>query len=75
MEARTTLLTSATKQVVIHRERPTVIIGERINPTGRKQILTALEEGNFELIRRGCRCAGAGRRRGAGCERRRARDG
>jgi 5-methyltetrahydrofolate--homocysteine methyltransferase len=27
------------------------MIGERINPTGRKIVLEALEEGNFEIVR------------------------
>ena len=31
-----TVLASATKEVVIGFDRPFVIIGERINPTGRK---------------------------------------
>ncbi len=35
----------------INRDKPTVVIGERINPTGRKQVLEALEAGNFDLIR------------------------
>jgi 5-methyltetrahydrofolate--homocysteine methyltransferase len=29
-----------------------VIIGERINPTGRKLVLNALKEGNFDLVRK-----------------------
>jgi cobalamin-dependent methionine synthase I len=37
--------------VTIHRSEPTVIIGERINPTGRKVVLQALQEGNFEMVR------------------------
>jgi len=47
----TTTLWSAKKTVEISRDRPTVIIGERINPTGRKQVLAALKEGNFDIIR------------------------
>jgi 5-methyltetrahydrofolate--homocysteine methyltransferase len=27
------------------------MIGERINPTGRKIVLEALQEGNFEIVR------------------------
>jgi len=45
-----TILTSKSKEVVIAEGRPTVLIGERINPTGRKKIKAALQEGNFELI-------------------------
>jgi 5-methyltetrahydrofolate--homocysteine methyltransferase len=45
-----TILTSKNNEVVIAEGRPTVLIGERINPTGRKKIKAALQEGNFELI-------------------------
>jgi len=47
----TTVLSSATRQVVINRDRPTVVIGERINPTGRKQVLAAFAAGDFEIAR------------------------
>lgn len=47
----TTVLTSKKKTVKISRDRPTVIIGERINPTGRKKVLAALEKGNFDIVR------------------------
>jgi 5-methyltetrahydrofolate--homocysteine methyltransferase len=46
-----TIVSSKTKTVEIHREGPTVIIGERINPTGRKLVQAALQEGNFEIVR------------------------
>jgi 5-methyltetrahydrofolate--homocysteine methyltransferase len=48
----TTLLKSKTKTVKIHRDLPTVIIGERINPTGRKAVLDALQAGNFDIVRK-----------------------
>lgn len=48
----TTILSSPTKTVEINRSLPTVIIGERINPTGRKQVLEALQKGDFDLIRK-----------------------
>lgn len=51
----TTILSSKSKTVQIHRDRPTVIIGERINPTGRKPVLAALQEGNFDIIRQDAR--------------------
>lgn len=51
MTALKTLLRSSEKQIEICRDNPTVVIGERINPTGRKKVLEALEAGNFELIR------------------------
>jgi 5-methyltetrahydrofolate--homocysteine methyltransferase len=47
----TTTVTSKTKTVEISRNNPTVIIGERINPTGRKKVLAALQEGNFDMVR------------------------
>jgi 5-methyltetrahydrofolate--homocysteine methyltransferase len=51
-ENLTTIVSSATQTVEINRDRPTVIIGERINPTGRKQVLAALKEGDFDIVRR-----------------------
>lgn len=47
----TTSIRSAAKTVEINRQLPTVIIGERINPTGRKKVLAALQEGNFDIVR------------------------
>jgi 5-methyltetrahydrofolate--homocysteine methyltransferase len=47
----TTVVSSATQSVEINRGLPTVIIGERINPTGRKKVLAALQEGNFDMVR------------------------
>lgn len=46
-----TVLYSKTKTIEVHRDKPTVIIGERINPTGRKKVLAALQEGNFDIVR------------------------
>ncbi len=48
----TTTISSSSRTVEINRDLPTVIIGERINPTGRKKVLAALNEGNFEIVRR-----------------------
>jgi 5-methyltetrahydrofolate--homocysteine methyltransferase len=50
-ENLTTTLASATQTVEINRDQPTVIIGERINPTGRKAVLEALRTGNFDIVR------------------------
>ena len=47
-----TKLSSATKEVVIGDGLPTVLIGERINPTGKKKMTAALEAGDLEVIRR-----------------------
>jgi len=46
-----TTLTNKDKSITIHRDGPSVMIGERINPTGRKIVLEALMEGNFEMVR------------------------
>jgi len=46
-----TILKSATKEVMIGIDRPFVIIGEKINPTGHKKLAAALQEGNFDYIR------------------------
>jgi 5-methyltetrahydrofolate--homocysteine methyltransferase len=51
-EDLTTAVSSKTKTVEINRDRPTVIVGERINPTGRKKVLAALQEGNFDIVRK-----------------------
>ncbi|MBP1702921.1 MAG: Pterin binding enzyme [Chloroflexi bacterium] len=51
-EHLTTILSSQSKTVKINRLNPTVIIGERINPTGRKVMLEALQQGNFDLVRK-----------------------
>ncbi|MCI1260941.1 MAG: dihydropteroate synthase [Tetrasphaera jenkinsii] len=47
---RQTILRSATKQVTIGHEHPFCIIGERINPTGRKIFQEALRAGDLSLI-------------------------
>ncbi len=47
----TTVISSASQTVEINRNNPTVIIGERINPTGRKAVMAALKEGNFDIVR------------------------
>lgn len=45
-----TILSSATKEVVIGFERPFVIIGERINPTGRKILAAEMVAGDFSRV-------------------------
>ncbi len=45
-----TTLSSTTKTVVIGLGHPLVIIGERINPTGRKHLAQTLEKGDFKLV-------------------------
>ena len=46
-----TILRSVSQSVCISIEKPLVIIGEKINPTGRKKMMQALQTGNFEYIR------------------------
>jgi 5-methyltetrahydrofolate--homocysteine methyltransferase len=46
-----TIVSSAKRTLEISRDQPTVIIGERINPTGRKRVLEALKDGDFDQIR------------------------
>ena len=45
-----THLSSSKKEVVIGEGCPTVIIGERINPTGKQYLAKALEEENFQVL-------------------------
>ena len=45
-----TAVQSPTRTVLIGAHHPLVIIGERINPTGRKKLAQALEEGNLKMI-------------------------
>jgi 5-methyltetrahydrofolate--homocysteine methyltransferase len=46
-----TVLKGMGKKVVVEDGGPTVIIGERINPTGKKKLAAALNAGNLEIIR------------------------
>jgi 5-methyltetrahydrofolate--homocysteine methyltransferase len=46
-----TVLRSAVKTVTIGPDRPTVLIGERINPTGKKRLAAALVEGDLGVVR------------------------
>ena len=45
-----TTLSSSKQTVVIGPDRPLVIIGERINPTGRKKLAKALEDGDLKRV-------------------------
>lgn len=46
-----TILRSATETIEIDFESPMIVIGEKINPTGRKKMAAALEAGDYEYIR------------------------
>ena len=45
-----TVLSSASKEVVIGFEQPFCIIGERINPTGRKQLAAQMATGDYRQV-------------------------
>lgn len=46
-----TIITSETKTVTIDTEGPFTIIGEKINPTGRKKLAAQLKERNYDYVR------------------------
>ena len=45
-----TIISSATKEIRIEFDQPFVIIGERINPTGRKMLAKEMAEGDFSRV-------------------------
>lgn len=47
-----TILKSNSKEVIIGHDRPFVVIGEKLNPTGLKKLGQALVEQNFEYVKR-----------------------
>jgi 5-methyltetrahydrofolate--homocysteine methyltransferase len=47
-----TRVSSPTKEIIIGDGQPTVLIGERINPAGKKKLTEALKAGNLEIVRR-----------------------
>ena len=58
-----TVVSSATREVVIGFDRPFVVIGERINPTGRKVLAAEMAGGDFSRVENDARAqveAGAG---------------
>jgi 5-methyltetrahydrofolate--homocysteine methyltransferase len=46
-----TVLSSRSREVVVSIDRPFVIIGERINPTGRKVLAAEMKEGRMDRVR------------------------
>ncbi|MCR8723460.1 methyltetrahydrofolate cobalamin methyltransferase [Frigidibacter sp. ROC022] len=50
-----TVLESKTKTVVIGFDEPFCVIGERINPTGRKKLAAELEQGDFSTVEKDAR--------------------
>lgn len=45
-----TVISSASKEVVLGFDRPFVVIGERINPTGRKLLAAEMKAGDFSRV-------------------------
>lgn len=46
-----TMLKSKTKEIIIGKDKPFIMIGEKINPTGRKKLAAALSTGNLGYVR------------------------
>lgn len=46
-----TVVASATKEITIGFDQPFCVIGERINPTGRKKLAAEMQAGNFETVK------------------------
>jgi 5-methyltetrahydrofolate--homocysteine methyltransferase len=47
-----TRVSSPSKEVIIGDNQPTVLIGERINPTGKKKLAETLKAGDLEIVRK-----------------------
>jgi 5-methyltetrahydrofolate--homocysteine methyltransferase len=50
-----TRISSHSQEVIIGPDQPVVIIGERINPTGRRKLAAALEAGDMALLKEDAR--------------------
>ncbi|MBL4732789.1 MAG: methyltetrahydrofolate cobalamin methyltransferase [Rhizobiaceae bacterium] len=46
-----TIVASQTREVIIGFDQPFCVIGERINPTGRKKLAAEMQAGNFETVK------------------------
>ncbi len=51
MTVMQTVLKGKGKELIIAQDRPTAILGERINPTGKKKLTAALVAGDLEIVR------------------------
>jgi 5-methyltetrahydrofolate--homocysteine methyltransferase len=47
-----TVISSASRDVVLGPDNPFVVIGERINPTGRKKLAAEMKDGDFSRVER-----------------------
>ncbi len=50
-----TILSRANSQVTISPDSPTILIGERINPAGKKRLAESLRAGNLDIVRKEAR--------------------
>ena len=50
MSATETIVSSSTQEVRIGVDHPSVVIGERINPTGRKLLAEEMKAGNLDRV-------------------------
>ncbi len=46
-----TIVSSATREHIIGFDKPFTIIGERINPTGRKKLAAEMKLGNYDMVK------------------------
>src|SRR4051812_40181155 len=46
-----TKLSSRTREVIVSIDRPFVVIGERINPTGRRVLAAEMKDGKMDRVR------------------------
>ncbi|MEM9732321.1 MAG: methyltetrahydrofolate cobalamin methyltransferase [Pseudomonadota bacterium] len=46
-----TIIASATQEIVMGFDEKFCVIGERINPTGRKKLAAEMQDGNFETVK------------------------
>jgi 5-methyltetrahydrofolate--homocysteine methyltransferase len=51
MVSMDTKVSSEKKEVIIGHDRPTVLIGERINPAGKKKMAEGLKAGSLDIVR------------------------
>ena len=49
---RRLMLTSRSKTVIVDKAEPTILIGERINPTGRKKLSAEIQQGSFMSVKK-----------------------
>ena len=62
-----TKLCSASKEVTIGFDQPFCVIGERINPTGRKLFATEMTQGDFSRVEADAVAQVEARRNDVGC--------